>query len=149
MDDFRQRLFPGAAHDAETRRRAYAAMHMTAGYLLRVPVSPVVVVATYGPRDRRAGVAALAEWVDFRFYLVECHVDVPTALNRFRLRRPDHAANDLTTDRVAELVSGYPYFGNGWTLSEGFSPADALNNIVAYLASGAPVDLDDWVAAGC
>jgi predicted kinase len=107
MDRFRQRLMPGAGQQVEQRDLAYRAMHLTAE-LMAPWCGTVVLDATYAAQICRTELIRAIERLGATLVVVECHVDVATAVARYEARR-EHTAVDLTVERVALLAASYPY----------------------------------------
>lgn len=145
MDQIRKRLFPESQQEAEHRKIAYAAMHMIAEEFLTRDKS-MIVDATYGPIEQRKAIESIAQERGAQLYLIECKVPVNVAVDRFVNHRKhgEHPAVDLTSEKVASLVQGFPYFGKGLTLDTTRTPEECLQQIEEYLAHGEPIRYGDW-----
>jgi predicted kinase len=147
MDAFRVRLLPEAAHTREDRQIAYRAMHYTAELLVERGHS-VIVNASYSHSENRREIEEIASRREVALFLVECKVSPEIAVERSRERRGSHPGLDLTDERVIDLVTGFPFFGEGLTLDSTTEIADCLRRIEEYLAAGIPLSPGRWSTAG-
>ncbi len=146
MDAIRVRLMPGAAHTRADREVAYRAMHLAAELLARCGQS-VIVNAGYSHACDRREIEEVALRTRAPLLLVEFTVTPATAVARSRARRATHPGADLTDQRVAELVAGFPYFRGGLVV-DGEAPAEAnLTRVLDYLAAGRGLPPGVWPEA--
>ena len=112
MDAIRLRLLPGASHTREDRRIAYRAMHLMAE-TLALRGESVIVNAGYSHAADRREIEEVASLVRTSLHLVEFTVTPQVAVERSRQRKVSHPGLDLTDERVADLVRGFPFFRGG------------------------------------
>ena len=108
MDEARARLLPGAAHTRADREVAYRAVLWTAGHLLRY-TDIVICNGGFGHEEDREGCRAVAREAGAALLVVEFAGPVEVLIARNRARRATHPGLDLTDERVAEIVAGYPW----------------------------------------
>jgi predicted kinase len=138
IDRILGKLIPNSDHGETDRDIAYRAVHLLANELLRVGCN-ILVDATYGRAPHREAVAMLATTSGVSVYLIECRVSPEIAAARFR-KRTYHPAVDLDESRVCHLASQYRYSGQGLIIDAEMPLSDALEQSIAYLANGKPID---------
>mgnify|MGYP000324319375 CR=1 FL=1 len=136
MDAIRLRLLPGSSSTRPNRLVAYRAMHWAAE-LLAARGAAVIADASYGRAEDRAAARRAALEAGARFALVEFTVPLETALERCRARRETHPGDDLTPERVRELVTGFAYTREG-LLVDGTEPPEALAGLLASRLAALP-----------
>ena len=105
---------------------------------------PVILDATYGPLEHRRELEEVARKAGVDILLVECKVSPEAAVRRFRRRPGGHPAVDLTAERVAENVRGFPYAGEGLVLDTEDSLDSCLSQIEDYIDGGRSIRLGQW-----
>jgi hypothetical protein len=132
MDAVRLRLLPGSNSTRENRVLAYRAMHQSAELLLDRGVT-VVADASYGHAEDRTDARRAAGAAGAGFALVEVTLPLDLALGRCRARRSRHPGDDLTDERVTELVTTFPYTGEGLTLDGALPMPERVDLVERYL----------------
>ena len=139
MDAVRVRLLPDSAHTRQDRAVAYRAMHLGAE-LLAASCATVIVNACYGRAEDLSDLEEAAGRAGAALYLIECTVPPEIAVERARQRWGNHPGVDLTPERVIELVSGYPFSGEGVTVDSTLPIDTALAKVEEYLSTGSPLE---------
>jgi predicted kinase len=111
-DDVRKRLFSLPEQTEERRDASYNAMHFAAGLVASLG-HDVVIEATYIRTSRRQALASVIRECGATPFLVECSINVETALERLEHRGPEHPGIDLIEARVRELVHTYSFSNLG------------------------------------
>jgi hypothetical protein len=109
-------------------------MHFTAE-LMAPWCATLILDATYTAAVCRNDLTQVVDRVDGTLFLVECHVSADVASGRFVRRRGPHPAVDLTTDRVAALAAGYPYFAGACVVDLGADRTD-FPRVLEYVQGG-------------
>jgi predicted kinase len=135
MDAVRLRLLPGSSSTRENRELAYRAMHLAAELLLERGIT-VVVDASYGHAEDRAAASRAAGAAGAALALIEVTLPLEMALDRCRARRGRHPGDDLTDERVTDLVSEFPYTGEGLTVDGTLSLPERVRAVEDYLRMG-------------
>ncbi len=135
MDAIRLRLLPGSRSTRENRIVAYRAMHLTAERLLERGMT-VIADASYSHEEDRAAARRAAASAGAAFALVEVTVPLDVALSRCRARRGRHPADDLTDERVTELVTNFPYTGEGLILDGRLPLIERVRAVERHLRIG-------------
>ena len=134
MDEIRRRLIPDSDHRREHREIAYRAMHFVAELLLGHGQS-VVVDATYRRRRDREEIAKIADRTRAALFFIQCAVPFEVAALRFRERKNQHPAVDLTEQRVMRLAREFPYSSAGLKLDTTQEIQSCLKQIKRYVFS--------------
>jgi predicted kinase len=132
MDAVRLRVLPGSSSTRENRQVAYRAMHLAAEMLLERGVT-VIADASYGHAEDRAGASRAAGAAGAALKLIEVTLPLDMALERSRARRGRHPGDDLTDERVANLVSDFPFTGEGLTLDGTLPLVERVRAVERYL----------------
>lgn len=143
MDQVRKQLIPASQHDKKDIDIAYRAMHFAAGLLLEHNVD-VIVDSTYGRFQQRRDLEAIAQKAQALLFLIQCKISPQEAKVRFNQRRKEHAAIDLTEDRVSLLAESYPYCSSGLTIDTNKNIMNCLDSILEYLNVGKEIRLGEW-----
>jgi predicted kinase len=144
VDDIRLAILPESDQREAHRDIAYAAMHLTARYLLTAGVSPVIVCATYTRSSARAALLKAVAGLAVDVFVVQCRVDAETAGRRFAGRPPGHAAVDLSVEAVVRACTAYPFDEDLPIVDTGHGIGDVVTAVQPLLA-GAPPALRAWV----
>ncbi len=132
LDEVRVRVLPDSSQSLEDREVAYRAMHLCAELLLAAG-NDVILVATYSRTRPRLQLEHICSQAGAALFIVECVVPVELAVERYRNRRDNHPATDLTQDRVRKLVKHYPYSHLGLSTDTSVSQTECLRQIRAYI----------------
>lgn len=132
MDAFRLHLLPGSQSTRENRLVALRAMHAAAQDLLREKKSAILDASYRLPEDRQEAQAA-ARAAQAAFALIEFTLPVNLALARCRARRSRHPGDDLTDQRVMELVTQFPFTGEGLTVDGTLPVKQRVTAVERYL----------------
>ncbi len=132
MDAIRLRLLPGSHSTRENRVIAYRALHLAAERLLERGVS-VIADASYTHEEDRAEARRSADAAGAAFALVEVTIPLEVALERCRARRGRHPADDLSDERVMELVTAFRCTGEGLTLDGTLPLGERIRAVERYL----------------
>lgn len=143
MDEARERLLPASRHGCQDIDTAYRAVRWMASLLLGLH-HDVIVDSTYGRWEQRRALEEIACEARAPMLLIQCKVSEEIACSRFARRPVGHAAVDLTRERVALLVKGYPYCAEGLILDTGTRLSECASELAKYLADGGPVRLGEW-----
>ncbi len=143
MDTVRKTILPGPLNGKPLRNAAYRVMHFQGARELLKERS-VVFSATYMPKEHRAEVAAMAARLNVPLYVVQCICPTNVALQRFSHRDlAEHAATDLTTEKVRRLVERYKPFDEA-VLLDSSRCSDLLESTLQYVEKCCGVDPIRW-----
>lgn len=132
MDEIRHLLIPDSDHRQEHREIAYRAMHFASALLLSHGHS-VIVDATYTHHQHREEVAKVAKRAEAALFIIQCSVSSEVAAMRFRERKNQHPAVDLTEQRVIRLAEAFPYSSEGLTLDTTREIQFCLEQVKKYI----------------
>lgn len=134
MDEARARLLPDAAHTRADREVAYRAVLWTAEHLLRY-TDIVICNGGFGHAEDRAACLKLARETGAKLYVAEFTAPLELLLERNRARRANHPGLDLTDERVTEIATTYPWWGNGVLICSTAPIEESVRAVKAYLAT--------------
>ena len=141
----RTRILPNSKNTREDHLTAHRALHLVAEVFLDLNMN-VIATAMYNNIDERRDVEDLAARLNAPLYLVECRVTPQTAILRNARRRDQQPDNEMTDERVLEMVNTFPYYGRGLVVDSTDPINDCMAEIEQYLKSGKPLILGKWSA---
>src|SRR5262249_12838769 len=144
VDRIRKCILPQSDQRQEHRDIAYRAMHFAAEALLRAG-KDVLVTATYVRELPRRELASLVQAVRCRAFLVQFKASSQQLISRFANRTTDHAASDLTIERVVELANSFSYSKDGIIIDTSQHWSVCLNQTMEWLDKAEGSTLSNWV----
>jgi predicted kinase len=115
IDKILPRILPNSSFEQADRDVAYRVLGLTVEYLLSAGQGAIV-DGTFARAPYLEDLQAIADKSRSRLFLVECKIDIRTAVSRFSHRDPGHPAADLDEERVERLNRSYPYRSKGLVL---------------------------------
>jgi len=137
-------ILPGSDRCLEDRRLAYEIVARAIQPVLDRHQS-VVLDCTYSRKEYRRQVVSHVP-ADVPLIVLEFHVSVETALQRFGNRKAHHAI-DLTPAIVAEKVRTYPY-GSGTSAIRSESSTTEIRAQIRHSLASGTLDPEKWIGAG-
>jgi predicted kinase len=149
MDELRLAHWPFSL-SAQTRADAYGLMHQSADGAIRGGAVGVILDATYQPSQQRHALRALADGLSATLIVFECQVSPDDAVERFNKRGADHAATDLSAEKVWDLAQDFSYFDGATLLDTSRHGRPHLRHaVLKRISTRRPTkNLKKWVKQG-